>query len=54
MATLGNSDDKILLFNNTDLLKSSWMLFWKNMLKKNLYNKIELINKVKYFTMEIK
>ena len=54
MTTSGNSDDKLLLYSNTEpLIESSRMLFWKNTLKKK--KKIsdkekKLINKAKYFT----
>ena len=36
MATSGNSDDKILLFNNNGPPESNRMLFWKNTLTKNI------------------
>ena len=52
MAISGDSDDKILLFNNNRPPESSRMLFWKNTLtkKKISYKEKDLINKVKCFT----
>ena len=47
MATSGDSDDKILLFNNTP--ESNRMLFWKNTLTKNISykeNKEKIKNKL--------
>ena len=40
MATSGDSDNKILLFNNNRSAESNWILFSKNML-----TKISLIKK---------
>ena len=51
MASSGDSDDKILLFNNNGPPKFNRMLFWKNTLTKNIsYKEKDLINKLKCFT----
>ena len=54
MATSGDSDDKILLFNNNEHPESNWMLFWNNTLIKSISYKEnkekDFINKVKCFT----
>ena len=53
MATFGDSDDKILLFNNNGLPESNRILLCKNMLTKKTSHKENkekaLINKVKCF-----
>ena len=52
MATFGESDNKILFFNNNEPPESNRTLFWKNTLtKKNIsYEEKDVINKIKSFT----
>ena len=50
MATSGNSDNKILLFNNNGPPESNRMLFWKITLTKNVfYKEKDLINKKMFY-----
>ena len=53
MATSGDSDDKILLFNNNGTPESNRMLFWKNRLTKNI-TYIKKIWSLKYIKVCLK